>query len=450
MEAAEGAVVAAAAAAPQPPPAAAAAPAPAAALTGGSSSDGLEQQLRDVDTEIKKVGGQIENLEKEIDQVMVALEKQQPYRGMNVEELKEEKKQLREEKKQLREKEKQLRRKEELLLEGNARLRDREAMPSPPVPVEPFVRAVTELLRPIAQAVNEHLSATVPASKMPADKLSVLRAALNGQLTPVYGTSDLLVQLLGPQPSETDEFFGWDGGIEPALRPQYSEEIKKGLWHELGHRQLPRDLVWIDARNITLKKHINGVLFPVSTRNDELLIVRDFYGTPQNGAILGVELKKRLTWQGIRQAETEFILWQAESNYPFCQMVTDLNTGGVAFFALPGDGSGLRIMYMVLPSMAEVWRFMGGLVRGLDVAALTTVLRVDAPGSSLPQQLEEPRRVKPRLDGQPAVADARLTREQLLWKQISIMRANENDVACLQDLADFGDKPYPDGVPYHW
>ena len=154
--------------------------------------------------------------------------------------------------------------------------------------------------------------------------------------------------------------------------------------------------------------------------------------------------------QGIRQAETEFILWQAESNYPFCQMVTDLNTGGVAFFALLGDGSGLRIMYMVLPSMAEVWRFMGGLVRGLDVAALTTVLRVDAPGSSLPQQLEEPRRVKPRLDGPPAAADARLTREQLLWKQISIMRANENDVACLQDLADFGDKPYPDGVPYHW
>ena len=88
-----------------------------------------------------------------------------------------------------------------------------------------------------------------------------------------------------------------DGGIEPALRPQYSEEIKKGLWRELGQHQLPRDLVWIDARNITLKKHINGVLFPVSTRNDELLIVRDFYGTPQNGAILGVEPKKRLTWQ---------------------------------------------------------------------------------------------------------------------------------------------------------
>ncbi|KAG5185767.1 hypothetical protein JKP88DRAFT_236522 [Tribonema minus] len=437
---AEGAAVAAAAAAPQPPPPAAA---PSAAPTGGSSSDVVEQQLRDVDTAIKKVGEQIEDVEKEIDQVMMALEKQKPYRGMDVEELKEEKKQLREEKKQLR-------REKELLLEDKARLRDREAMPSPPVPVEPFVRAVTELLRPIAQAVNEHLSATVPASKMPADKLSVLRAALNGQLTPVYGTSDLLVQLLGPQPSETDEFFAWDGGIEPALRPQYSEEIKKGLWRELGQHQLPRDLVWIDARNITLKKHINGVLFPVSTRNDELLIVRDFYGTPQNGAILGVELKKRLTWQGIRQAETEFILWQAESNYPFCQMVTDLNTGGVAFFALPGDGSGLRIMYMVLASMADVWRFMGGLVRGLDVAALTTVLRVDAPGSSLPQQLEEPRRVKPRLDGQPAAADARLTREQLLWKQISIMRANENDVACLQDLANFGDKPYPDGVPYHW
>ncbi|KAG5190891.1 hypothetical protein JKP88DRAFT_205122 [Tribonema minus] len=241
-----------------------------------------------------------------------------------------------------------------------------------------------------------------------------------------------------------------DGGVEPALRPQYSEEIKNGLRRELGQHQFPRDLLWIDARNITLRKHVNGVLFPVSSRNDELLIVRDFYGTPQNGAILGVALKKRLTWQGLRQAETEFIVWQAESNYPFCQMVTDLNAGGVAFFALPGDGSGLRIMYTVLPSMKDVWGFMGGLVRGLDVAALTSVLRVDAPGSSLPQQLEQPRRVKPRLDGRPSAADAMLTREQLFWKQISTERANEDDVACLQDLDIFGGKPYPDGVPYHW
>ena len=128
---AEGAAVAAAAAAPQPPAAA-----PSAAPTGGSSSDVVEQQLRDVDSAIKKVGGQIEDLEKEINQVMVALEKQEPYRGMNVEELKEEKKQLREEKKQLREKEKQLRRKEELLLEKEKQLRDREPMPSPPVPGE--------------------------------------------------------------------------------------------------------------------------------------------------------------------------------------------------------------------------------------------------------------------------------------------------------------------------
>ncbi|KAG5179455.1 hypothetical protein JKP88DRAFT_75049, partial [Tribonema minus] len=251
-------------------------------------------------------------------------------------------------------------------------------------------------------------------------------------------------------PSETDKSFDWDGGVEPALRPQYSEKIKDGLRRELGQHQFPRDLVWIDARNITLRKHVNGVLFPVSSRNDQLLIVKDYHGTPQNGAILGVELKKRLTWQGLRQAETEFIVWQAESNYPFCQMITDLNTGGVAFYALPGDGSGLRIMYKVLPSMTEVWRFMGGLVCGLDVAALTAVLRMDAPGSSMPQQLEEPRRVKPKLDGQRTAADATLTREQFFWKQMSIIRADEDDVACLRDVDDFGGKPYPDGVPYHW
>jgi hypothetical protein len=59
----------------------------------------------------------------------------------------------------------------------------------------------------------------------------------------------------------------------------------------------PRELAWFDARDITIKKHFGGLAYPVSTKNDEVLIVRDFHGTPAYGAILGVELKKKITRQ---------------------------------------------------------------------------------------------------------------------------------------------------------
>jgi hypothetical protein len=59
----------------------------------------------------------------------------------------------------------------------------------------------------------------------------------------------------------------------------------------------PRELSWRDARGITLKRHFNDLMYPVAARNDEVLIVRAFAGIPEHGAILGVELKKQLTWQ---------------------------------------------------------------------------------------------------------------------------------------------------------
>jgi hypothetical protein len=90
-----------------------------------------------------------------------------------------------------------------------------------------------------------------------------------------------------------------DGAVEPALRDQYAGRIDEGLRATLARlkKPWPRELMWFDARNITIKKHFAGLAYPVSSKNDELLIVRDFHGTPAGGAILGVELKKALTRQ---------------------------------------------------------------------------------------------------------------------------------------------------------
>jgi hypothetical protein len=75
--------------------------------------------------------------------------------------------------------------------------------------VAPFVQAVEGMLKPIMQAVQERLSATVPASKIPEDKLIDLRSALGGSLFAAEGSGELLSQLLGLEGAETDCLFSW-------------------------------------------------------------------------------------------------------------------------------------------------------------------------------------------------------------------------------------------------
>ncbi|KAG5190888.1 hypothetical protein JKP88DRAFT_352504, partial [Tribonema minus] len=126
-------------------------PAAAPATPAGSSYDGVEAELSIVAQAIIKVEGQIDAVEIKVNDVEKVLQEEgkrnpeQPvYLSMNVQELKEHLKALRREKEALMKEKEQLR-------EEKAKLMDRQAMPSPDVPVEPFVRAVTELLKPIAQ-----------------------------------------------------------------------------------------------------------------------------------------------------------------------------------------------------------------------------------------------------------------------------------------------------------
>ena len=75
--------------------------------------------------------------------------------------------------------------------------------------VEPFVQRVEGMLRPVVQLVQERLSATVQASKMPAAKLEEVRKAFGGSLYAVEGSGELLSTLLGPELDVTDPQFDW-------------------------------------------------------------------------------------------------------------------------------------------------------------------------------------------------------------------------------------------------
>ena len=61
------------------------------------------------------------------------------------------------------------------------------------------------------------------------------------------------------------------------------------------------------------------------------------------GAFLGIELKRGLTAKGLRQAKVEFYLWSSCSLFPFVQIITDMQSGGVAFYSAGSSPTGVML-----------------------------------------------------------------------------------------------------------
>ena len=53
--------------------------------------------------------------------------------------------------------------------------------------------------------------------------------------------------------------------------------------------------------------------------------------------MIGIELKNKLTTKGLRQSEVEYYLWADVSYFPFIQIITDMESGGFAYYALPDN-----------------------------------------------------------------------------------------------------------------
>ena len=59
-------------------------------------------------------------------------------------------------------------------------------------------------------------------------------------------------------------------------------------------------------------------------------------------------MKRGLTDKGLRQAEVEFYLWGGCSLFPFMQIITDMQTGGAAFYKTGSSPSGAQISILPL------------------------------------------------------------------------------------------------------
>jgi hypothetical protein len=70
----------------------------------------------------------------------------------------------------------------------------------------------------------------------------------------------------------------------------YAAQMQKAV-RDAMNCELPVVVCWCDASNSTVKTHFGDIMYPITAKNGELLIVQAFSAVPQEGAILGVQFK---------------------------------------------------------------------------------------------------------------------------------------------------------------
>jgi hypothetical protein len=131
-----------------------------------------------------------------------------------------------------------------------------------------------------------------------------------------------------------------------------------------------------------------GTIRRFTSRNDHLLVLRNFHNSPEAGAVLGMELGRVLDAGKLRQAEAECLLFGRFSQFPFVQTVTDLRKGGAVFCSRGRrEGSGeLVIEGRIIIGMEEFWEA----VRQVALTVPENVGTFDGAGNVvLPQHLED-------------------------------------------------------------
>jgi hypothetical protein len=92
---------------------------------------------------------------------------------------------------------------------------------------------------------------------------------------------------------------------------------------------------------------------------------RRFHNDPAAGAVVGVELKKKLSYASRRQGEAEFYAFSLTSNFPFVQVVTDMQRGGFAYWKEGVQDRQQIVKEKVLVGMPAVYAFLMACVEQL-------------------------------------------------------------------------------------
>ena len=105
---------------------------------------------------------------------------------------------------------------------------------------------------------------------------------------------------------------------------------------------------------------------------------------------MGVELKKKLSYAARRQGEAEFYTFSLMSNFPFVQVVTDMQRGGFAYWKEGVQDRQQVVKEKVLVGMSAVYEFLRS-----SIGVLPWNLGQDEGARIvLPPQLDQPSRCK--------------------------------------------------------
>ncbi|KAL0020497.1 hypothetical protein WJX77_011381 [Trebouxia sp. C0004] len=236
-----------------------------------------------------------------------------------------------------------------------------------------------------------------PESRYISENLKLVLEALEPikqEVRDAFNTRLQVKNALGQPPLKEEEF--WSGSCEVEKAVEYLRTIKH--WARVG-----RKLYFKDARGHVLRRGI-PLKFPISGSNDVVLILREYVSDPELAAFLGIELKRGLTAKGLRQAEVEFYLWASCSLFPFVQIITDMQSGGVAFYKSGSSPTGSTIVKQFLDGMDSVKDCVKNIV-----ASIPDDAGEDGPCGSMkiPRTLENPARKRHREDTPESKSGAR-------------------------------------------
>ena len=69
-----------------------------------------------------------------------------------------------------------------------------------------------------------------------------------------------------------------------------------------------------------IRLHAKGAPFPISGKNGLLLVPRKWRLLYRDYGAVGVEMKKGIRREQLKQAKMKFLLWASASQLPFCQV----------------------------------------------------------------------------------------------------------------------------------
>ncbi|BDA45888.1 hypothetical protein COCOBI_07-6750 [Coccomyxa sp. Obi] len=278
---------------------------------------------------------------------------------------------------------------------------------------------------------------TLSASELAVWRINSLLNALKCMAAPVLHDLTTLKDL-----QELGQEIKWDPSSEASQAESFIAQMKQ-------HLKLPPGVDIISANKALAANGMEALVqsaydldLKVKGKNDALFVPTLAIAMADKYAFIGVKIKQILTYEHLEQEQAEFVAWSLHSYSAYIQVLSDLRTGGVAYWCDPKrvlpDKQLMRMQ--IFAGMPKLYAFLDSALAAVPESMLgyhTDGRRDEENATCLREELEQPRRCK--------LVDPALERPEVRQEILRTFFAKMNidDDAANPDvaLADW----YPDG-----